>query len=235
LLILIVGSVEQHGRHLPLGTDVLIPLGFAKGISNKMENALICPPIPFGVFSGDMSGGGRAFPGTICVSSGILENLLIEVFEEYKLQGVKRYLILNGHSENDSSLVFALNKVVKKNGGIKALIINWWNMLSPDFIEKHIPDGAKTILSGHASYLETLALLAVRPDLVDMSELSASAPMREIKYEKLPFDPETMPPAGVAWPNDPNLKTSLTPELAQMVFAEIEGNIISSVRKDLSG
>jgi creatinine amidohydrolase len=233
LLIMIVGSTEQHGRHLPLGTDVLIPLGIAESVSQKMKNALICPPLAFGVYSGDMSGGGRAFLGTTCISSGTLESLVHEILNEYELQGLKRYLILNGHSENDSALVSAMYKVVTKNEGAKALVVNWWNMLSPTFIDKHVPEPARVILGGHASYLETLALLAVRPDLVHLEELASSAPVKEVKYEVFPVDPDTLPPSGVFWPNDPRLKASLTKELAKLAFSEIVANIIVAIEKDL--
>jgi creatinine amidohydrolase len=180
-----------------------------------------------------MSGGGRAFLGTACISSGTLEHLVIEIVEEYKLQGIRRFLILNGHSENDSALLSAINRVVSKNEGVRAIVVNWWNMLSSNFVDEHIPKEAHSFLGGRSSYLETLTLLGVRPDLVHLGELAASTPIREVKYEMLPINPEIMPPSDVIWPNDQNLKASLTTELANLVFVEILRNTIESINKDL--
>ncbi len=103
LLIITVGSLEQHGKHMPLGTDVLIPLGIAQEVAGRTL-AVIAPSFPYGLCSGNMSGGGRAFRGTISTSGSALELQMKDVLSEFLAEGICRVLVLNGHSENESSI-----------------------------------------------------------------------------------------------------------------------------------
>jgi len=63
LIILPVGSLEQHGPHLPLNVDVVIPSSLAKMVAEKTD-AIVLPAIAYGYKSHPTSGGGQLFPGT---------------------------------------------------------------------------------------------------------------------------------------------------------------------------
>jgi creatinine amidohydrolase len=231
--IVIVGSLEQHARHLPLGTDVIIPVSIAERLAEEMT-VLIAPPIGYGILSGNMSGGGRAFSGTICISGAALETMLSEVLSEFIAQGARRILVLNGHSENDSSILVVLNRLMADRRDAKSLLIDWWNMVRPEFAAKRIPAEAQPLLAGHASYLETLMLMAVKPELVKLEELRPSQAEHDVKYEILPVKKEAVPRDGVAWPDDKTVKPSLTPELARATFDEIFKSILQAVKRDLA-
>lgn len=233
IFVIIVGSLEQHARHLPLGTDVIIPVSIAERLAGEMP-VLIAPPIGYGILSGNMSGGGRVFSGTICISGAALETMLTEVLSEFIAQGARRILVLNGHSENDSSILVVLNRLLAEKRDVKALMIDWWNMVRPEFAAKNIPAEAEPLLAGHASYLETLMLMAAKPELVKLEELRPSQAQHDVKYEILPVKKEAVPRDGVAWPDDKKVKSSLTPELAKATFDEVIKSIQLAIKHDLA-
>lgn len=224
--------MEQHGKHMPLGTDVLIPLGIAQEVAGRTL-AVIAPSFPYGLCSGNMSGGGRAFRGTISTSGSALDLQMKDVLSEFLAEGICRVLVLNGHSENESSIFSVLNQVVPAFPGAKALLIDWWNVLPTSFVSKHIPEEIQPFLAGHASYLETLMLMAVRPDLVNLGELGISKAERDLRYEVLPMDRRALPRDGVYWAWDKRLKSTITPELARIAMRSVVDAVMVAVSEEL--
>lgn len=71
IVILPVGSVEQHGPHLPLYTDTIISEGFAQLLADRI-NGIVMQSINYGYKSQPASGGGPLFPGTIDLNGATL-------------------------------------------------------------------------------------------------------------------------------------------------------------------
>jgi hypothetical protein len=140
--------------------------------------------------------------------------------------------VLNGHSENESPGFAVLNQIIPKYPGSKALLIDWWNILPEEIITKYIPEKVRPYIGAHASYLETLALLAVRPDLVNLKELKISRADRAVRYEILPMEKQVLPTDGVAWEWDEPVLSTLTPERAANVFNAIVDLIVDAVQKE---
>jgi len=67
VLIIIVGSIEQHGPHLPINTDLVIPYEIAKRVTEN-SSSLVAPPLTYGYKSKPRSGGGESFPGTVSLN-----------------------------------------------------------------------------------------------------------------------------------------------------------------------
>ena len=63
IIMLPTGSLEQHGPHLPLGVDVVIPTGFALRTAEALGAGIVAPAVPYGYKSQPTSGGGPLFPG----------------------------------------------------------------------------------------------------------------------------------------------------------------------------
>lgn len=101
------------------------------------------------------------------------------------------------------------------------------------FVSKHIPEEIQPFLAGHASYLETLMLMAVRPDLVNLGELGISKAERDLRYEVLPMDRRALPRDGVYWAWDKRLKSTITPELARIAMRSVVDAVMVAVSEEL--
>ena len=77
-VLLPVGSTEQHGYHLPLCTDVVLPETLARHAAQRL-GGLVAPPVTYGYRSRPLSGGGEGFPGTISLSGKTLMALVADV------------------------------------------------------------------------------------------------------------------------------------------------------------
>ncbi len=153
-ILLSVGSIECHGRHLPLGTDTLIPLKLLDLIEPQTDVA-IAPIIPYGACDSQTD-----FPGTVSLGTDVLYQVFHRLTQGYKAHGVRRFAVLNGHGGNISTLE-KVGQELWRQGCILAEL-NWWLMawdLNPAW------------KGGHGGAEETAGVLAVDPALVDWSEV----------------------------------------------------------------
>lgn len=97
VLIVPVGATEQHGPHLPLGTDAIVAFELACRVA-RVAGAVVAPAIYFAARSSPCSGGGgRSFPGSTGVTGGTLINVVKDVTDEFFRTGFRRVAYLNGH------------------------------------------------------------------------------------------------------------------------------------------
>src|SRR3954466_3865605 len=87
-VVLALGSTEQHGPHLPLGTDVVIPVAIAREAGKEVD-LVIAPPVHFGAMSRPLSGGGESFPGTLSLRAATLITTIHEVLSGLARAGFK--------------------------------------------------------------------------------------------------------------------------------------------------
>jgi len=157
-----VGTTEEHGPHLPLLTDVIVPIEISKRLAETID-AIIAPPIFFGRCPYSMS-----FPGTISLRPETFIALVEDICKSLSEHGFERILLINGHGGNKDPLVVAslkLNQEIES----RVLVINYWEYTSPE-ISEVLREGF------HADRFETSLVLASRPDLVDMSKAVAEMP-----------------------------------------------------------
>lgn len=156
-MILPIGSVEAHGRHCPLSTDVIIPERIASDIDHKLaDRVLVAPAIPYG-YSKDLS----YFPGTVHVSAEVMAAYVSEVALSWVKWGVTTVVLLNGHGGNIPALSIAADRIASQ--GAKVVLINWWLHFSKEILE--ICEG-----QGHAGEDETSTVLAIDTSLVEMNK-----------------------------------------------------------------
>jgi len=152
--ILPVGTLEAHGPHLPLGTDTIIPYELAKVLANKL-NALILPPIPYGVVTSLLG-----YPGSITISKETLEAMVYEIITSFSRHGVDTFIILNGHGGNNAALENVARRLWVERK-LKMILIHWW-IFASDLTLEVLKEPA-----GHAGIDETAAIIATHPNLVD--------------------------------------------------------------------
>jgi mycofactocin system creatininase family protein len=97
-----LGSVEQHGHHLPLGTDTAVACAAAEAAVAALDGALLAPALAYGA-----SGEHEGFPGTISIGSEALTGLLVE-YGRSACRWARRVLIVNGHGGNLDALRVAV-------------------------------------------------------------------------------------------------------------------------------
>jgi len=216
-IILPVGSVEAHGKHLPLGTDVFAPLEISRRVEEKLKDRgidiLIAPPVWYG-----HSFVLNVYPGTINVKSGTFQKYVRDILEEFAKEGFEKVIILNGHGGNIYPLIGAAEEVVEKYD-VGVVLINWWM----DFKEEI----SKICSSqGHAGEDETSVVLAISPELVKMEKAIGEKRTRPVRIIKKDIGLEIFPNGAN---NDPHNATAEKGEEILEVVSEKITNILAEL------
>ena len=185
--VLTVGCMEHHGKHLPLGMDVLFTEGIVAEAAKK-EPVVIFPPMYFG----EKQGAGE-FQGTIMFSSKLRFDILTETCSEIARNGFKKIIIINGHGGNTAMLnnfsrsvlyekkdymvfVYGISKSWPKVQDVIDIYESDKRDYLPELTDEDIQvmknHLANCTVSGHGCFRETAMLLGSRPDLVDMSKVN---------------------------------------------------------------
>lgn len=157
-VIIPIGTIETHGEHLPVGTDILIPEGLVTKIEEKMgEKVLVAPTVNYGhVWTLG------AFSGSINVSSKILSEYISEIGKAFVAEGLKNIVLLNGHGGNIPALTIASEMIADVDSEVQVITFNWWLDFRQEILEV-------CQSQGHAGEDETSAMLALAEPHCDMS------------------------------------------------------------------
>lgn len=161
LMILPAGSVEQHGAHLPTGTDIFAANVISHAVAERMDG-LVLPGGPLGVTPMHMP-----FAGTISLSPDTYMRLIRETCVSTARHGAKELLILNWHEGNSSSLTIAAESL-HRDHGMTVLIVHACYVAAEMYGKEY---GGLT----HGGEIEALAVLAYRPELVHLDRIQRSS------------------------------------------------------------
>ena len=179
ILMLPVGSVEQHGPHLPLTVDIEIPARIAAAVAEKTKG-FVAPAIYYGARSLPQSGGSPEIPGTIRVRGSVLTDYLKDVISGYVSMGFRSVVILNGHYENESFLFEAL-ELCRQEGKLeraRIVALSWWSLVPQSLLDKLFGERFTGWHAEHASACETSLMLHLRKDLVGTVRVDHATPPR---------------------------------------------------------
>jgi creatinine amidohydrolase len=158
-LVVPVGSVEQHGPHLPLTTDVRVAERVAARLERRDPDLVLAPAVAYGA-----AGEHEGFPGTVSIGHEALRAVLVELGRS-ACRWAARLLFVNGHGGNVGTLVEAV-RLLRYEGRDAA----WVPCVAPG-----VPGDA------HAGRTETALMLALDPAGVGRErEPGATAPLREL-------------------------------------------------------
>lgn len=158
-----VGSTEQHGPHLPVGTDTLIAAALAERLASARPDVVIAPALGISA-----SGEHQGFRGTLSIGTEALTRVMVELCRSADwAEGV---ILVNGHGGNSDAI--AASRAVLQHE--KRRILFWWPTA---------PDDERA--DAHAGWLETSVMLHLAPHLVRMDRAApgAQAPMSELLHE----------------------------------------------------
>jgi creatinine amidohydrolase/Fe(II)-dependent formamide hydrolase-like protein len=174
VIVVPVGSCEQHGPHLPLDTDAYDVFWLSKQAAEKTGCALVAPPIYYGVSLHHMD-----FPGTTTLKPHTLEQLAYEVAVSLIKHGFRKIVFENGHGGNTPALEAAVQRIKADTG---AFVVVDTVSLIPEFIEEFI----ETPHDAHAGEFETSTTLANREESVVIERIRApTMKLPESKYTKI--------------------------------------------------
>lgn len=161
LVILPCGSVEQHGPHLPAGTDTLAANVIAHAVAERMD-ALVLPATPFGVTPMHMP-----YEGTITLSPETYMRVQTETCVSTARHGARQLIIINWHEGNIPSLAIAAESL-HRDHGMSVLTVQ------ACYVAEELYGHSSGGLT-HGGEIEALAVLAHRPDLVHLDRIEGSS------------------------------------------------------------
>jgi creatinine amidohydrolase len=216
LVILPAGSVEQHGPHLPTGTDIYASQVIGHTVAERMD-ALLLPATPFGVTPMHMP-----FEGTITLSPDTYQRVVVETCAATAQHGAKQLLILNWHEGNIPSLAIA-SEALHREHGLSVVVVQACYVAAELFGDQC---GGLT----HGGEIETLAVLACRPGLVHLDRIESSSDhaagrkwdklRRTRSYQPVLTDIRTIAPTG--WYGAPE---HATPDKAREMLQTVADSI----------
>jgi len=167
-----VGSIEQHGLHLPLDTDAFDAnyLSCQVAESCSEPKPLVLPLIPYGV-----SYHHEDFNGTISISNETLAHIVYEIGMNSARNGIKKLVIINGHGGNAPALQFAA-QMINRDAHIFTCVD------TGESSNADISALTETTNDVHAGEIETSTTLATRPALVRMDKLKKFVPHFSSRY-----------------------------------------------------
>lgn len=160
--ILVTGSIEQHGGHLPLGTDAFAALTIALRVGERIQ-APVLPLSPAGVAPYHLP-----WPGSLTIRPSTLIDLMVDVCEGLSSAGVRRVLIVNWHEGNTPAIRLGADRV-QQALPLRVIVAESHvitNGLFPDEME-----------FTHAGSMETAAILAHDESLVHVDQKVGGDPV----------------------------------------------------------
>ena len=176
LAVLPIGATEQHGPHLPTGTDSFTVEAVAREAAVEASAEIpvvVTPVLPFG-----SSHHHFVFGATLSLSTETYYRVLYELLESLVTDGFTRIFVVNGHGGNHELAQLATRDVALRHP-VRAAAGSYWTVAWDELIAIAAHQGRR--LPGHAGDFETSMVLSLRPDLV-----AAARPHRDGEFETNP-------------------------------------------------
>lgn len=152
VLLVPLGATEQHGPHLPIGTDTVIAIALAESAAARVPGAIVAPAVPYG-----SSGEHQGFAGTLSIGAEATELVLVELARS-ATETFDRVLFVNAHGGNAVPLTAAVRRLREESRDVRA----WGPSFGGD---------------AHAGRVETSLMLAleagVREELAEAGNTAA--------------------------------------------------------------
>lgn len=198
-LFLPVGALEQHGPHLPLGTDGLLAAAVAADAA-AIVGGLVAPTLSYGYKSQPKCGGGQHFCGTTSVDAATLIGSVRDAVREFARHGAEWLVIVNGHYENQWFLIEGIDLGLRDLGPaarLQVMRLEYWDFLTETTLASVFPAGFPGFALEHAAVIETSLMLHYHPELVRLDLLPDDGPADFPPYDVYPTRQHWVPLSGV--------------------------------------
>jgi creatinine amidohydrolase len=179
VVIVPVGSIEQHGPHCAVDLDLSGPFHLAVRAAEAIDDfpVIVAPPVAFGFTHYNM---GEV--GTITLALETFVVVLCDVSRSIWRNGFRRIVLLNGHGGNEQPAWAAAVKLAEED--VWPLALTYWHMADPELAAWSEADAGSI---GHAGEWETSLQLYLRPHLVDMARAVRDEPRTKFGHEVARF------------------------------------------------
>ena len=218
-LFLPIGTLEAHGRHLPVGTDTLCAKGVALELARRF-GGVVAPPVSYGLTNLLAQTAPASF-----FPDDLFRSFVEATVKSFVRHGFKKIIIVNGHGGNRNALMNLARGIVREHS-MGLCVIHWWALAEP--FAKIVYGGA----GGHAAVEETAAMIVFHPELVDSS---LYAPEHD------DFAPDDgiwcYPPPGevLLYGNDPKGRPDFNPVAAKRFMGLVLDNLQQRMERWLKG
>lgn len=200
LVLVPVGSIEQHGPHLPFDTDTAIACAVAAAAADELA-AVVAPPLAYG-----SSGEHQHFPGTVSIGTDALRFQVVELVRSLRTWA-GRVLLVNAHGGNLAALRTAVGQLLAEGHDVA------WVACATESVDLH------------AGRTETSLMLHLRPSAVrlDRAEAGNTQPLREILPGMIAGGVVAVSPNGVL--GDP---AGASAEEGERVLASMVADVVAA-------
>lgn len=201
-LLIPLGATEQHGPHLPLGTDIEIAVAIAEAAAKRLPGAFVAPALPYG-----SSAEHQAFPGTLSIGAVCTELVLVELGRSAS-ETFDRLVFVNGHGGNAAPVAAAMELLLAEGHDAVA----WFPRFGGD---------------AHAGRTETSLMLALCPDRIrgERAVPGNAAPLAELIDDLRAGGVRPLSSSGIL--GDP---TGASVEEGRALLGEVVENLCASLR-----
>ena len=178
IVVVPVGSIEQHGPHLPVKVDALLATEVARRAALKVQThqpIVVTPTVCCGLAEHHMD-----FCGTLTLDFETFHGLLRNLCRSICHHGFRRIFLLNGHGGNIAALNVICSELVRELEGLRVVSGTYWTL--PEVAEKFAEILEVQQNVRHAGEAETSMMLALEPELVDQSILNQADGTPEIPF-----------------------------------------------------
>ncbi len=191
MVIIPVASLEQHGLHLPIGTDYLNGVERAKLIAQQAD-VLVAPILLPGQSPYHMG-----FAGTVTLPSTLIQEVYVEAARSLMRHGFKRFLILNSHGGNAAITRFIVDRINQETEGIAVDLGSVLGPFRQRVAARPEQDAGPPVLDRHGGTSETSNSMYLIPELVDLeaavtAELTLPPHLERILPQVLAGDPTAL-------------------------------------------
>lgn len=158
VILLPIGSTEQHGKHGPLGTDSFVAIRLAEDAAKQTET-VSAPPLYFG-----WSPHHLVLPGTISIEPAVLESLVFQMIKSLSTHGFKNFIIINGHRITNLPWMQITAEKAQSELGVRVVIFD------PAYMSREIASDLGFGPIGHAEEAEISQMLYIHPELVRLDQ-----------------------------------------------------------------
>jgi creatinine amidohydrolase len=156
LIIIPIGSTEQHGYHLPVGADTMVAIMLAEDAARR-TNVLVTPPLWYG-----WSPHHLALPGSISVRAEVLIEIMYDIIRSLHIHGFEKFVVINGHRIVNIAWMQISAERAQRELGVRV------KLFDPAYMSKGLQQDLGYGPVGHAEEIETSHMLYRHPELVHL-------------------------------------------------------------------